>query len=609
MNTSVRARQDARGFSFIELLVTIIIAGIAFAALVPLFVSAQQQGAGDQARNVALSLARDKMEKIRQLDYDQINLFNLESSAFHGQQFGKSVDISGGGGTKTYTVDYSVTFVGGTYKGQSVDYSTSGDKSERYKQVTVTAYWTGNPTPVKKVVLETSVYKQYMGSRIDRLVVSPKVALLDSADLAREFVNGNQVTFTAYVNDADASRTSDVTFKLYNYNGQLTATLKVLSTPADAGVYTATFDVPTSVAAPGMSDGAYTVKAAATNTRGYSSNTVEESFSVELGAPPAPVVTTVSYSHTIDLSWPNTTAGDVARYDIYRSTVQGAQVYPGTPTASVTYRAGGTPSYHDTGLENDTQYPYTNPAFAVYYKIQSVDGIGRPSSDTIVSDIPHVPLDDVAPLAITGFTATFSTPAQVPSLYAQLHWNATSDPVNTLPKPTSGMGTYWIYRSDNGGAWKVINTITHVAGQLTYDWTDTSLKPLVTYDYYMVAVDNDGNASPATQTFSGTTPNYLYNHALVRNDSNQNCSVTITNLDGTPLDSWPLPGGALQTTMPFTLSKQSGSTKDQKYVYLAVGFTYKLSIQKLAANGSPSGPPTSITVTVNAATPDQIISI
>ncbi|HEY5473297.1 MAG TPA: prepilin-type N-terminal cleavage/methylation domain-containing protein, partial [Candidatus Limnocylindrales bacterium] len=98
MNTSVRARQDARGFSFIELLVTIIIAGIAFAALVPVFVAAQQKGAGDNARNQALSLARDRLEKIRELDYDQIYESNLNSSTWFGGEFGNSANISNGGG-------------------------------------------------------------------------------------------------------------------------------------------------------------------------------------------------------------------------------------------------------------------------------------------------------------------------------------------------------------------------------------------------------------------------------------------------------------------------------------------------------------------------------
>ena len=47
------ARRGEAGFSFVELLVTIIIAGIAFAAMVPLFVQAQQQTSADQVRNVA----------------------------------------------------------------------------------------------------------------------------------------------------------------------------------------------------------------------------------------------------------------------------------------------------------------------------------------------------------------------------------------------------------------------------------------------------------------------------------------------------------------------------------------------------------------------------
>ena len=65
-----RACDREAGFSFVELLVTIIIAGIAFAALVPVFVGAQQVASGEQQRNAALGLAQDKLEKIRGLDYD-----------------------------------------------------------------------------------------------------------------------------------------------------------------------------------------------------------------------------------------------------------------------------------------------------------------------------------------------------------------------------------------------------------------------------------------------------------------------------------------------------------------------------------------------------------
>ena len=69
-----RACDREGGFTFVELLVTIIIAGIAFAAIVPLFVQAQEKNSADNARNVSLQIAQDKIEKIRQLDYDQIDV-------------------------------------------------------------------------------------------------------------------------------------------------------------------------------------------------------------------------------------------------------------------------------------------------------------------------------------------------------------------------------------------------------------------------------------------------------------------------------------------------------------------------------------------------------
>src|SRR5450830_57830 len=69
VNTSVRARRAVRGFSMVELLVTVILAGIIFAAMVPVFVSAQQKASGDQMRNVALNAAQDHIEKIRQMPF------------------------------------------------------------------------------------------------------------------------------------------------------------------------------------------------------------------------------------------------------------------------------------------------------------------------------------------------------------------------------------------------------------------------------------------------------------------------------------------------------------------------------------------------------------
>ena len=58
-----RACNRGAGFSFVELLVTIIIAAIAFAAMVPVFVGASQKASGDKARNIALNVAQDRLEK------------------------------------------------------------------------------------------------------------------------------------------------------------------------------------------------------------------------------------------------------------------------------------------------------------------------------------------------------------------------------------------------------------------------------------------------------------------------------------------------------------------------------------------------------------------
>ena len=155
MNTSVRARRGARGFSFVELLITIVIAGIAFAAMVPLFVQAQQVSAGDKARSVALNLAQDRVEKIRQLDFELITPTNLSNNAFYFGEFGSSWTEQTEGGSKEFAVTYAVT-----------DKPVSAtDARIAYKVVTVTVDWVGPPKPHKTAVLTTMIYRQYRDRR------------------------------------------------------------------------------------------------------------------------------------------------------------------------------------------------------------------------------------------------------------------------------------------------------------------------------------------------------------------------------------------------------------------------------------------------------------
>lgn len=139
-----RASQASSGFSLVELLVTVVLAGIVFAALVPVFVSAQKASSGDRARNTATNVAQDRIEKIRLLAFDQIvdDASHLRSSSFAGGQFGST--FTPAGSTKGYTVAYSVENVPST-------------GAVNYKRVSVTVSWTAPPAPVHPVTMSTIV--------------------------------------------------------------------------------------------------------------------------------------------------------------------------------------------------------------------------------------------------------------------------------------------------------------------------------------------------------------------------------------------------------------------------------------------------------------------
>ena len=72
MKASSRFRSTRSGFSMVELLVTIVLAGIIFAAMLPVFANALKKTSGDNFRITATNIAQDRIEKVRQLPYTQI---------------------------------------------------------------------------------------------------------------------------------------------------------------------------------------------------------------------------------------------------------------------------------------------------------------------------------------------------------------------------------------------------------------------------------------------------------------------------------------------------------------------------------------------------------
>ncbi len=149
------ARGRARGFSMVELLVTIVLAGIIFAAMVPLFVNALKTSSGDRDRITATNIAQDRIEKIRLLaangqygDISSSDASKLSSATFANGQFGTSATVKG----EAFQVSYLVT-----------PYTTT---APNYKDVVVTVTWPGGHVPVtaSTIVTDPTVLTYSSGS-------------------------------------------------------------------------------------------------------------------------------------------------------------------------------------------------------------------------------------------------------------------------------------------------------------------------------------------------------------------------------------------------------------------------------------------------------------
>ena len=103
----------SRGFSLVELLVTVIIAGVVFTAMVPFFANALTRTAEDAVRVDSNTIAQDRIEQIRLLQYTDITEENLNFSPsptanpFGDGRFGPTYALYGE--SRAYDVDYFVT--------------------------------------------------------------------------------------------------------------------------------------------------------------------------------------------------------------------------------------------------------------------------------------------------------------------------------------------------------------------------------------------------------------------------------------------------------------------------------------------------------------------
>ena len=74
------ARREQRGFSLIELLVTVTLAGIIFVAMVPMFVSVLKGTSTNERRVIATNLSQARLEDARMLGYANLSATSLQSN-------------------------------------------------------------------------------------------------------------------------------------------------------------------------------------------------------------------------------------------------------------------------------------------------------------------------------------------------------------------------------------------------------------------------------------------------------------------------------------------------------------------------------------------------
>jgi len=511
MNTSVRARHAERGFSFVELLVTVIIAGIAFAAMVPLFVQATQANAADKVRTTAVNIAQDRIEKMRQLDYDLImaDNFNLTANTatwLYAAEFGPTWTTSAG---RVYDIGYTV------------DELTDAANKNLYKRVTVAVTWKGAASQpsidgAAGVTLRTFIYQQYAGPQIvDLYLVSPVGGTVDmsTAPYAITWDAAAMGTLTiqlaAVLNPAD----DNVNVKYVTFTGYGAGSVPVLSEEVDArdtlyGV-PARFGVSWLPATDGSADGIYRFETTAySSVGGYAGNTYVEELRLESGPPPKPTGLHAGAGLTkVDLTWVGSPAADVVKYEVWRSS--GADAPARVDGNLVTQ-----PAFHDTNLSTGIAYTYY---------VVAVDGDGIDGNRSL--DSPSVTVTTRA----SSDTTSPPTPAvtSVPTFRkAVLTWMDVADAL-VGTDPTSGIRGYWVYRDDGV---KYLRASPKIPGQAV-NWSEDITE---NHSYQVTSIDVDGNESvrSTTVTVAFTVPSHL-----MILSSNKRCDFVVRDSLGNTVGS------------------------------------------------------------------------
>ncbi len=518
--------------------------------MVPLALQAQKSNSSDKMRNLALGIAQERLENVRQLGYELVmadktsptTTPNLYNPAFAGGVFGPTATAMTGNGTgKTFNVDYWVDPVPST--------ATWGNES--YKKVTIDVYWTGNPTPVKHVILSTFVYRQYAGPGIVAFDVSNLVWVPEdpiAGTLEYRYISAQPITLTATIQPESVATTSRVRFRVYANDGQEVFRRDVTKTPTFPdtyanGVFTAQWD-------PGeYRDGTYTFRTVAyAATTGFQGEPWEISYALETGAPSAPTgLTAVSQSSAAKITWAPARASDIDHYVLYRRLSTDVS-YPATPLDSNVSPTVALTGYLDHGVSTGDTY---------FYRLIAVDkkgNVGEPAETSVTIGASS---DSIKPSVPTGVVATkVASTRQV-----TVTWTASTDNV--------AVTGYKVYRATAAGAawpggWTYLGD---GAAAPSPSYSDTTVSWATTYYYRVLAFDAASNQSDPSAVSAGVTvdaapalPNWVVTVIVQNRSTTQDLYVELINTDTstsygaqkfrknkTDSQTWTVPDGNYRT--------------------------------------------------------------
>jgi prepilin-type N-terminal cleavage/methylation domain-containing protein len=533
-------RPAQRGVTLVELLVTIILAAIFFAAAVPVFVFAQKQSSGDRARVIAANVAQSKLEAVRSVKWELLTPGDTYSTWPNDM----------GGPVKVYSIACNVENVPST-------------GVPDYKLVTVDVSWTPPPTPVKHVVFKTAIYPQHRGPQIIKMDIENNLGNVLNAN---RWLTRLPVFVDAQVNSIDLASTDYVRFTMSAANGSFSESQDV---PKSSASLDGWFHSPG--LGNGAGDGVYTFTAVAVSTEKRLGESWPLDYTLERGAPASPTLVASGVQQagdgTVSVSWtaPNPIAGDLGYYAIAFSDTPSpplAPQYPDLSKASTTF-------IHR--LTNRTLY---------YYTVYAYDERGNSSHSASVPCTPAVQADLTPPLAPTALTSSPPLGQDVTFSWAA---NATAE----------GVVAYRVYRDgDPSALTSPIAVIGTDASLASYSYTDPQVGWSVSHTYYVTAVNAVLNESPPTQFGPFTTPAAPSQQPFgltIKVTGTNDATVMVASLvNGYVYDTDGQHIVDVKSATPISVKKNQGVTFKPLYYS-----TYRVTVTFVDRNGSPLGTPRS----------------